>query len=115
LDRERLQDILEAIQKIEQYAQEGKIRFEQDELIQTWTLYHLQIIGEAAGRLSDEIRNRNKDIPWPQIISLRNIIVHNYFGIDLEEIWATVERDVPVLLEQIKTIERDIDSFESEQ
>ena len=42
-------------------------------------------------------------------------MVHNYFGIDLEEIWATVERDVPVLLEQIKAIERDIDSSESEQ
>lgn len=114
LDQERLQDILEAIQKIEQYAQEGKTRFEQDELVQTWVLYHLQIIGEAAGRLSDEIRSKYPSIPWPQIISLRNIIVHNYFGIDLEEIWATVERDVPVLLEQIKTIEKNINSSEEE-
>lgn len=114
LDQERLQDILEAIQKIEQYAQEGKTRFEQDELVQTWILYHLQIIGEAAGRLSGDIRSKYPNIPWPQIISLRNIIVHNYFGIDLEEIWATVERDVPVLLEQIKTIENDINSSEEE-
>lgn len=115
LDRERLQDILEAIEKIEQYAQEGKERFEQDELIQTWILYHLQVIGEAAGRLSPDILKKNTDILWPQIISLRNIIVHNYFGIDLEEIWATVERDLPILQKQIEEIERDIGNSEDEQ
>jgi uncharacterized protein with HEPN domain len=108
-DLERLRDILEAIQKIEHYTGEGKIQFEANELIQTWTLYHLQIIGEATGRLSNQIRDQNPDIPWPQIISLRNIIVHHYFGIDLEEIWTTVQKDLPVFKNQVKQIMQQLD------
>lgn len=55
-DRERLFDILEAIERIERHASEGRAAFENDELIQTWMLYHIQIIGEAAAKLSPDIR-----------------------------------------------------------
>ena len=75
--------------------------FDRDELVQTWVLHHLQIIGEAVRGLSDEIRSAHPDIPWAQIAAMRNILVHDYFGIDLEEVWAAVVRDLPQLKAKI--------------
>ena len=66
-DRQRLEDILEAIERIEKYASGGRATFDRDELVQTWVLHHLQIIGEAVRGLSDEIRSAHPDIPWAQI------------------------------------------------
>jgi len=100
----RLQDILEAIERIEKYAKKGKGQFEQDELIETWIVHHIQIIGEAARGLSEEFRKEYSAIPWPEIIAMRNILVHHYFGIETEEVWTTVERDLPDLKEQIKKV-----------
>jgi uncharacterized protein with HEPN domain len=100
-DRQRLEDILEAIERIEKYASGGRATFDRDELVQTWVLHHLQIIGEAVRGLSDEIRSAHPDIPWAQIAAMRNILVHDYFGIDLEEVWTAVVRDLPQLKTKI--------------
>ena len=89
-DRQRLQDILEAIELIEKYASKGRAAFEQDELIQIWFLRHLQIIGEASRALSDNIRESHPEIPWAKIIGMRHILVHNYFEIDLPIVWNAV-------------------------
>ena len=78
--------------------------FEQDELIQTWVLYHLQVIGEAARALSPEFTAQHAEIPWPRIVGMRNILVHNYFGIDVEIVWSVVERDLPQLKQQVEAI-----------
>jgi uncharacterized protein with HEPN domain len=103
-DRLLLSDLLEAIQRIEKYASEGRERFESDELIQTWIVHHLQILGEAARGLSADLRAREPDVPWPQIIAMRNILVHAYFGIDLETVWSTVEKDLPRLKNRIEAL-----------
>ena len=83
-DRERLRDILEAIERIEKYAAMGRQRFEQDELIQIWIVHHLQLIGEAARALSADFRDSQPRVPWSQIVGMRNILVHNYFGVDAD-------------------------------
>ena len=70
-DVERLKDIAEAIAAIEKHAAKGRAAFEKDELIQTWMLHHLLILGEAAARLSDEFRESHAEIPWSQIIGMR--------------------------------------------
>jgi uncharacterized protein with HEPN domain len=103
-DRERLEDILDAIARIEKYAVRGRQVFESDELIQTWVVQHLQIIGEAASRISDEMQSARPEIAWANIVAMRNIIVHEYFGIDHDEVWSTVEFDLPVLKQQVKAI-----------
>jgi uncharacterized protein with HEPN domain len=107
-DAERLRDILEAIRQVEKYAARGRAAFETDELVQVWLTHHLQIIGEAARRLSDDLRRRYPDVPWPQIIAMRNILVHDYFAVDLEEVWSAVERDVPPLKRKIEAILQDL-------
>jgi len=99
---ERLLDILEAIENIEKYASRGHEAFEHDELIQTWILHHLQIIGEAASALPDSFRDKYPEVPWSKIIGMRNILVHNYFGVDVDVVWAVVVNDIPDLKQKIE-------------
>jgi uncharacterized protein with HEPN domain len=89
-DKERLRDILEAIEHIEKYAAKGRTAFEAAELIQVWFLRHLQIIGEASRGLSTGLEDSHPEIPWGNIISMRHILVHDYFGIDLPLVWNVV-------------------------
>ena len=99
-DRERLLDMAEAIELIGKYTDRGRKNFEADELIQTWVIHHLQILGEAAAKISDGFRNKHPEIPWSKIIGMRNILVHDYFGIDIDIVWSVVENELP-LLEQV--------------
>ncbi|HEY5999538.1 MAG TPA: DUF86 domain-containing protein [bacterium] len=101
-DRARLLDILEAIAKIEQRVAAGKEQFLADELLQVWMIHHIQIIGEAASRLSPTLRESASTIPWDDVIAMRNVLVHQYFGVDLEEVWSTVTGDIPHLREVIE-------------
>ena len=94
---EKLLDILEAVARIERYTSEGRSRFDQDELIQTWVIYHLQTIGEAAARLKADFKQEHPEIPWSRYVAMRNILVHEYFGIDRDKVWRVVERDLPPL------------------
>jgi len=103
-DLERLQDILEAIQRIQQHASRGRQVFDAEPLVQVWVIHHIEIIGEACRALSSELRSRHPAVPWSAIVGMRNILVHDYFGLNLEEVWAAVERDVPTLRQQIEAI-----------
>ena len=103
-DRERLLDILEAIENIKKYSSRGKEGFRNEELVQTWILHNLLTLGEAAARISDEFQEQHEEIPWFKIIGTRNILVHDYFRIDLEAVWSVVENDLPVLEEQIRQL-----------
>jgi uncharacterized protein with HEPN domain len=103
-DRERLLDIQEAIESVRKYASRGKDAFKKDELVQTWILHHLQILGEAASRISDDFQEQHPDVPWYKIIGMRNILVHDYFRIDINAVWSVVENDIPVLEQQVKQL-----------
>ena len=96
-DREKLLDILEAIDKIEERTMGDKETFQRDDTIQIWTLYHVQIIGESASRVSESLRARYPQVPWPDIVAMRNVIVHHYFGVDLDQVWDAVVNDLPAL------------------
>ena len=101
---ELLQDILDAIERVERYAARGRAAFDSDELIQTWIVHHIEIIGEAAGRLGRTFHDAHPEIAWPQVVAMRNVLVHEYFGIDLDEVWATVVRDLPDLKAKIRAL-----------
>lgn len=101
-DHDRLLDILDAIEKIEKYTIDGRNRFDKDELIQIWVIHYIQVIGESACQISEEMMEQHPDIPWRQIIGMRNILVHAYFNVDPEEIWGVVKRDLPILKEKIR-------------
>jgi uncharacterized protein with HEPN domain len=102
--KERVRDILEAIDHIERYAAKGKVQFEKDELIQNWFIRHLQIIGEAARLMPEDIQKRAPEIPWTKIIGMRNILVHDYFRIDTDIMWQVVEKELPQLKHSLQSL-----------
>ena len=103
-DQERLNDILQAISKIVARAPVSLEVFLGDEMLQVWVIYHLQVIGEAARAVSESLRDRHPEVPWPQIIALRNILVHEYFGLNMEQVWTMMSKDLPALGETIGRI-----------
>lgn len=107
-DRARLRHILEAIAHIEKYAARGEKAFRSDELIQSWMVRHLQIIGEAARALSSQVRDHHPEVPWLNIMDMRNVLVHEYFGIDLDIVWRVVERELPDLRRKIEAILKEL-------
>ncbi|MBC7437674.1 MAG: DUF86 domain-containing protein [Bdellovibrionales bacterium] len=68
------------------------------------TVRNLELIGEAATRVPDEIRKSNPEVPWRLIIAVRNRLIHGYLGIDNDTLWSIVKTDVPDLLNQLKKI-----------
>jgi len=101
---ERVRDILEAIGQIKRYSQRGQEIFERDELIQSWCVRHIQIIGEAARALPKAVCAQAPDVPWREIIGMRHILVHDYFGIDTDAVWEVIAKELPLFETQIQAL-----------
>jgi uncharacterized protein with HEPN domain len=100
-----LDDILEATRKILEYTStSSEEQFYADRKTVEAVVWNLQIIGEAAKNIPEEIRSRYPDIPWRDMAGLRDIIVHQYFGIKLDVIWKVIQRDVPRVEKGIRGI-----------
>ena len=100
-----LKHILDAINRIEEYTQNIKHRdFIKNHLIQDGVIRQIEIIGEAAKRVSNGIKEKYKDIPWKDIVGMRNKLIHNYFGVDIDAVWETVKKDIPVLKKKLMDI-----------
>lgn len=100
-DRRYLEDILEAIARIERYTTVDISILEHDEPVQSLVLRYVQIIGEAVRGLSPDLKSRYPDVPWRAIVSTRNILVHHYFDVDIPVIKEVVKRDLPDLKPRI--------------
>jgi uncharacterized protein with HEPN domain len=103
-DAGRLQDILASIQKIQERIGGGRQQFESDEMLQVWVVHHLQIIGEAARSISPALRVAHPGIPWTNVIAMRNLLVHEYFGVDIEEVWSTAVNDLLLLRPEVEAM-----------
>ena len=79
-------------------------RFRNSRLHQLAVLKAVELIGEAAARVSDETRARHPDVPWKEIIGMRNRIVHGYVDVRLDVVWRTVREDVPALLAKLRPL-----------
>lgn len=98
-----LKHILECIELVEQYTKNfSKEKFLNDIAIQDAVIRRLEIIGEAARNLPDAFKSNYSDVAWRKILAARNILVHNYFGIDLDIIWRIINNDLQPLKKQIK-------------
>jgi len=98
-----LDDILEAVTKAKEYtAGFSEEQFCADRRTVEAVVWNLQIIGEAAKNIPEEIRSRYPDVPWRDMAGLRNIIVHQYFGIKLDLIWKVVQNDLPLIEVRIR-------------
>ena len=79
-------------------------QFEQSRLHQNAILKAIEIIGEAATRISEETRQAHPEVPWPEIIGMRNRLVHAYFEVDLKRVWKTAQQDIPRLIDLIEPL-----------
>jgi len=102
--RERLEDILEAVAQIETEQAKGKAAFDENPLVQVWMVHHLMIIGEAVRAIDPAERSKYPSVPWRQIAGMRNILVHDYFRINQEIVWETVEKHLPALKTEVEQI-----------
>ncbi len=100
-----LLDMLLAARKIQKYAQGYNFeRFEEDEVLQDAIMRRIQIIGEAARKVSLEFKEAHSEISWPDIIGMRHRLVHDYSQIISEKVWETVIKDIPELIDQIEPL-----------
>lgn len=104
-----LQDILTSLSRIEDYTK--SLSFE--DLKSDWktidaVVRNLEILGEAARNMPEEVVEEYSDVPWSSMISMRNKVIHEYFGIDLDILWKTINEDLPILKSQIEEIAKNL-------
>jgi uncharacterized protein with HEPN domain len=103
-DRLRLLDAIEQIELIVTFSERGREAFFADLLVQSAVLHRLALLGEACRGLSSVVRSAHPEIPWPQIIAFRNVVIHEYFGVDLDLVWTIVAEHIPTLGPQIQSV-----------
>jgi len=98
--RIRVQDILDAIERVRRHVSDHDLaRFTENELVVDAVSYCFGIIGEAARHVPDEIVAAHPELPWAEMRAMRNVVVHEYFGVTLETLWKTASEDLPGLVE----------------
>ena len=100
-----LNHILDAIKKIEKYTKGiDEEAFKKNDLVQDGVIRQIEIIGEAVKRLSNDIKSQSPDVPWQDIAGMRDKLIHDYFGVDIDTVWLTVQKDIPFFKREIKRI-----------
>jgi uncharacterized protein with HEPN domain len=107
-DRIYLLHIRDAIQRIVEYTREGRDAFFARPMIQDAVVRNLEIIGEAVKNLTETLKADHPDIPWKRIAGMRDKMIHEYFGVNLQLVWEAVERDLPPLHSSIDSMLRQL-------
>jgi uncharacterized protein with HEPN domain len=109
-DKVRLMHILDSIAEIESYLLEIDFEtFLNNSMMRFACIKHMEIIGEASNHVSNEVKLKFSSVEWLQIVGMRNIFVHEYFGIDANLVWEIIKNDIPELKIRIKDIMESLD------
>lgn len=104
-----LEHILERIQRIEACAQEGREAFDASPILQDAIMRNFEVIGEAVKQLSPDRRDRYPEVAWRRVAGFRDVLIHNYVGVDLDEVWNVVEKDLPRLKRTVEAMRDEIE------
>lgn len=96
-DLDRLRDIVEYLDKIEEHRPDGVEALRSDEVLAAAIVRWVEIVGEAAANVSDDTRARYPSVPWAEIVAMRNRLIHAYPDVNLDLVWGVVDRDGPQL------------------
>ena len=100
-----LRHILDSINDIEEYTKGiSENNFSKNKLVHDAVILQIGIIGEAVKHLSSDFRKLHKDVPWKKIAGMRDKVIHDYFEVDIDAVWLTVEKEIPKLKEKVKEI-----------
>jgi len=101
----RIDDIIESIEKILRYTEAlSQEQFQSDDRTRDAVIRNLTVIGEAARHIPDSVRQAHGTLPWREMTSIRNIVVHEYFGVSDEILWVTIQVDLPSLLHSLRAV-----------
>lgn len=100
-DRVLIAHMRDCMDRITEYTQSERVRFESSRLVQDAVVRNLQTLAESSQRLSNALKATEPQIPWRELAGFRNLIVHGYLGIDLGAVWLVVEQDLPPLSEAL--------------
>ncbi|MDB9536916.1 DUF86 domain-containing protein [Dolichospermum planctonicum CS-1226] len=92
------------MERIEEYTKSGKEEFMQTKMIQDAVIRNFEIIGEATKRLSPELRSKYSDVPWQQMVGLRDVLIHDYLKVNLNLVWQIIEQNLSDLKRQVAAI-----------
>lgn len=105
-DRVLLAHIRDCLDRIREYTNGERARFDASRLVQDAVIRNLQTLAESSQRLSTEIKATEAQIPWRELSGFRNVIVHGYLGVDLGAVWLVVEQDLPALTDAVSRMAR---------
>jgi len=101
-----VEHILDCIRKIKEFSEGLSFKeFSGNELVQDATIRNIEIIGEASKKISSDTKQIYFEISWKEIAGMRDKLIHDYLGVDVEVVWRTIKEDIPILERQIREIE----------
>ena len=101
-DRLYLTHIIDAADKVCEYTKGGYDDFVHTPMIQDAVIRNFEIIGEAARKVSEQTKQQNQNVPWKAMIGLRNILIHDYTGVDFNRVWDVIENHLPKLQSSVR-------------
>jgi uncharacterized protein with HEPN domain len=100
-----LQDIWESIKAIEEYSRGLSIEtFSANRQTQDAIIRRFEIIGEAVKKLDEDIKKQASNVPWKEMAGMRDVLIHEYFGVNIDRVWETIKKDLPSLKKNIKEL-----------
>ena len=102
--------IHERIERIEEIATEGRTAFDASHVLQDAVIRNFEVIGEAVKRLSPLLTDQYPQVPWRRVAGFRDVLIHNYMGVDLDEVWNVITNELPGLKQAIAAMQRDLET-----